>query len=363
MEQPVGAHEAAPCIDFRGLGGDVFLLQLGNLALTILTLGIYRFWGKTRVRRFLWRNTLLDGDPLEYRGTGLELFVGALLAILLISVPLGLVSVVLPAFVGRGSPALVITQGILLLLIYYLVGVGMYRSWRYILSRTAWRGIRGGMTEQGWRFGLYHFGLLMAQMFSLGFLTPWVGVRRWNRLTRDMRIGSLPLFADAHSRPIYGRFLIVWVAMIVLLVLFGVLLFATVDLPTEGPPSLTQILVLIVSIYGGLAVIGFIGAMLFARYHAAFLHETYGATRLGETMRLRFDVRGREVALFYLVNFALVAFTMGLGTLLLPWRHWAFHARRIVIDGAFDPTTMRQTDLVGPGQGEGIADAFDIAPF
>ena len=45
-----------------------------NTLLTIITLSIYRFWAKTRVRQYLWDQTSLDGDRLEYSGTGKELF-------------------------------------------------------------------------------------------------------------------------------------------------------------------------------------------------------------------------------------------------------------------------------------------------
>ena len=47
-------------------------LLLRNLLLTIITVGIYRFWAKTRVRQFFWRHTKLLGDRLEYLGTGGE---------------------------------------------------------------------------------------------------------------------------------------------------------------------------------------------------------------------------------------------------------------------------------------------------
>jgi uncharacterized membrane protein YjgN (DUF898 family) len=175
------AHDLPPKVDFRGLAGDFFLLQLGNLGLSIITLGIYRFWGKTRYRRFLWNQTLLDGDPLEYRGTGLELFIGAILVILLVTIPFGVISLVAGAIFSNAAVGIGIAQGLLILLIYYLVSVGQYRSWRYLFSRTSWRGIRSGMTEQGFAFGWYGFGLALAQIFSLGLATPWVSVKRWNR--------------------------------------------------------------------------------------------------------------------------------------------------------------------------------------
>ncbi|MCY4396908.1 MAG: DUF898 family protein, partial [Rhodospirillaceae bacterium] len=63
-----------------GRSGELFVIFLVNLALSILTLGIYRFWGRTRIRRYVWSQTSLLGEPLEYTGRGIELFLGFLFA-------------------------------------------------------------------------------------------------------------------------------------------------------------------------------------------------------------------------------------------------------------------------------------------
>ena len=47
----------------------------------LVTLGIYRFWLMTDVRRFLWSNTEIAGETLEYDGLATELLVGFLFAI------------------------------------------------------------------------------------------------------------------------------------------------------------------------------------------------------------------------------------------------------------------------------------------
>ena len=47
----------------------------------VVTLGIYRFWLATDVRRFLWSNTEISGDTLEYNGLATELLVGFLFAL------------------------------------------------------------------------------------------------------------------------------------------------------------------------------------------------------------------------------------------------------------------------------------------
>ena len=61
---------------FEGRQGPLAGLLLRNLLFSILTLGIYRFWGRTHVRRFVWRHTVLLDDALEYLGTGGELWRG-----------------------------------------------------------------------------------------------------------------------------------------------------------------------------------------------------------------------------------------------------------------------------------------------
>ena len=65
-------------------------LSLLNGVLRILTLGVYHFWGKTEVRQRIWSAVRIDGEPLEYRGTGGELFRGFLIVFFLILLPMGL---------------------------------------------------------------------------------------------------------------------------------------------------------------------------------------------------------------------------------------------------------------------------------
>lgn len=72
-------EERAP-LSFVGDMGPLFGLVIVNALLSIVTLGIYRFWARTRVRRYLWRNMQLLGEPFEYSGVGSELFVGFLIA-------------------------------------------------------------------------------------------------------------------------------------------------------------------------------------------------------------------------------------------------------------------------------------------
>ncbi len=69
--------------------GALFRIVYVNLILTILTLGIYRFWAKTKLRRYIWRHLMVGGESFEYTGTGKELLLGFLKAVLVLLTALG----------------------------------------------------------------------------------------------------------------------------------------------------------------------------------------------------------------------------------------------------------------------------------
>ena len=76
---------------YDGRLGELYKIFIVNVLLGLVTLGIYRFWGKTRMRRYLWSHLGYDGDRFEYTGTGGELFRGFLVvAAVLFVVGLGM---------------------------------------------------------------------------------------------------------------------------------------------------------------------------------------------------------------------------------------------------------------------------------
>src|SRR4051812_33078711 len=125
------------------------LLARGALLL-LFTLGIYRFWLATDVRRFLWSNTEIAGDGLEYIGTARELLLGFLIAIALL-VPLNVAFFL--STLGRGWLSQV--SGLLALIVLALLGqFAVYRARRYRLTRTIYRGIRFHQTGSARRYAV-----------------------------------------------------------------------------------------------------------------------------------------------------------------------------------------------------------------
>ena len=81
MDQSV-VSAPRPALHYDGRLGELYSIFLTNILFTILTLGIYQFWAITRYRRYFWSRTQFQGERFEYTGTGRQLFVGFLLAVL-----------------------------------------------------------------------------------------------------------------------------------------------------------------------------------------------------------------------------------------------------------------------------------------
>ena len=55
-------------VQYRGDPAKLFPLALGTGLLAVVTLGIYRFWAKARIRRFVWSHIRVGDDALEFTG-------------------------------------------------------------------------------------------------------------------------------------------------------------------------------------------------------------------------------------------------------------------------------------------------------
>ncbi|MEL6808402.1 MAG: DUF898 family protein [Pseudomonadota bacterium] len=166
---------------YFGARGPLFRLYIMTSLLTLVTLGIYRFWAKTRVRKYIWSATTGDGDSFEYTGTGLEKFLGFLVAIVILAVYLGIVQMALFYF-GLNLFVDPQTQGqelaqigavyITLLAVLPLILFAQYRARRYKMARSRWRGIRFGMENGAWGYAGRALGYYVLNAMTLGLLNP-----------------------------------------------------------------------------------------------------------------------------------------------------------------------------------------------
>ena len=75
----------------KGARIDLLGLVLKTGSLMVVTLGLYSFWARTRLRRWLWSSVRPGGMPLEYTGQPLEKLIGFFVAAVLLVFYVGLV--------------------------------------------------------------------------------------------------------------------------------------------------------------------------------------------------------------------------------------------------------------------------------
>jgi uncharacterized membrane protein YjgN (DUF898 family) len=156
-------------VRFLGQRRSYWRLLIRGAALLMLTLGIYRFWLVTDVRRFLWSNTEIAGEPLEYSGTPLELLLGFLIAIaILIPVYAGIFLAALDlGTIGKLSGA----TGFAAL---GIIGqYAIYRARRYRLTRTIFRGLRFHQEGSAWAFAFRAVAWWAVTALTLGLAYPF----------------------------------------------------------------------------------------------------------------------------------------------------------------------------------------------
>lgn len=186
---PTVAIDSGPAVtlSFRGEGWDFFRLMLKNVLLTVVTLGIYAPWARTTRRQFIWRNLEVQGQPLDYTGTGKELFIGWL------KVAAGyLVLFVFPqVVVARISrPAGLAFQVLGAAVIVALLPFAIYWARRFLLSRTRWRMIRFGLDGDAGAFAKQCMVGLLLTLITLGLYGPVFTNRVYGTLTRNTRYGN-----------------------------------------------------------------------------------------------------------------------------------------------------------------------------
>ncbi|MGE0424566.1 MAG: YjgN family protein [Reyranellaceae bacterium] len=371
------SHKPPVQLVYDGKLGELYVIYLRALLLTLLTLGWYRFWGRTSVRRYLWSHFSAFGDRFEYRGLGIELFLGFLMAIgsLLVfeGAVLGVVWLAwgdeLPAEIGMTD----IMTWALILVGLPLLPVAQYAGWRYRFTRTAWRGIRTGLKGSSWTYGAMALGWGLVNAMCMNLITPVRDVSLNGYRTRHMTFGNLSFGFAGRAADIYGRFIgfyflniVAWVVLfIVVAIIIGGVSSAPGSLSFEqmmeklAHPTPMVLLVFFAVLLGFYTLVGVM--ILPVRCWWMAYSVRYMVSRAWFD-RLQFvtGVTTRQIWGFLVLNYLILLFTLGLGG---PWvmhRTARLIARQLWIYGEIDPAAVAQALGGATGVGEGLLDVFDV---
>ena len=302
-------------LTFHGVGGTLFGIHIVNVFLTIVTLGIFYFWGKARVRRYLWSQMAIAGDRFAFHGTGREMLIGFLKAMLVFAVPLIALSILQNLdWVWR------IVRVLAYLLAYVIVAVfdplAIVGARRYRLSRSSWRGIRFSFRGSAREFIKIFVVNSLLTSVTLGLWYPVLDTKRYAFLTSNSWFGNRRFGFDGGHFHLFTSFLL---ALILTPFTLGLCWFWYVAKKRR--------------FYWG--------------------HTTFGAARY------QYTGTGGAILWLMALNLVIVLGTLGLGW---PWakvRTARFLARNLTLVGALELESIQQDAQAASATGEGLAGLLD----
>jgi uncharacterized membrane protein YjgN (DUF898 family) len=285
-----------------------------NAFLTIITLGIYHFWGKVRVRNYLMSQTEFEGDRFAYHGTGKELLIGFLKAAVVFGSFYLLLNAI-PYLAGTVAKVAAFVLAYSLLLTF--IPVAMVGSRRCRLSRVSWRGVRFSFRGEMVDFIKIFLKGTLLTVITLGFYTPIFDVKRYAFMASHSYFGNQKFEFDGQGMDLFGSYI----------------LAALLTLPTLG-------------LYW----------FWFMAKKQRYLwdHTTIGAARFHST------VTGGALLLLSLGNLFLLIFTLGLGW---PWimaRNIRFAFTYLTLEGPLDLDAIQQQAQTVSPTGEGLDSILNL---
>ncbi|MEX0690695.1 MAG: YjgN family protein [Gemmatimonadales bacterium] len=297
---------------YHGSGGALFGRYLKTALLSIITLGIYAFWGKSNIRAYLYGNTDLGGDRFAYHGLGGELFRGWIKAFGLI-LGVGIVA----AMIGY---ALSVMLAVLLFygaIAFWFFPLALIGSRGYRLSRTSWRGIRLSFRgELDDCIGVFVPGVLLT-VVTLGLYFPYFHANMRRFLVDHSSLGDRDFSFSGQGGELFGPFVL---AVILTPLTLGIYWF----------------------------------------WWMAFRDRYYWShTRLGD-VRFSSSVTGGSLFGLTLVNGLLLVLTLGIGFAWVKTRVLRYYCDHLAVDGLALLDTIRQDAQPADVMGEGMGDMLDV---
>jgi uncharacterized membrane protein YjgN (DUF898 family) len=389
---------------FEGSWREFAPIALSNLLLTFVTLGFYRFWATARERRYLWSKTRFIDDRFEWTGTGLELFFGFLIALVLFAMPFLVLNLILQGLILQSYQQIALSLGgLLYFFLIYLSGVAIFRGLRYRLSRTYWHGIHGGTDTGGWAYGWSWIWKSIVAYLCLALLFPWSMTSLWKQRWESMSFGPHAFRSNPEWSKLMGKYILAYLAPIGLVILLAVL--AVPAMLAAGAAAGPDPSPVAMGVIGVVFILAFyiIWPLIALIFYAAYVREIVGTMELS-TLEFEFTARTKDWVKLFLGNvglwliagaaaavpiaafglvakfgtlqpgqsllannplafaaiFVLLAIPFAIVGPFVRYRGWSFYVRHMEAGGEINLAALTQSPTRELKQGEGLLDAFDM---
>ena len=327
--------------EFRGSAREYFRIWIVNLALSLVTLGIYSAWASVRTRRYFYANTWLSGSPFEYSAQPLPILRGRLIAVLVFGCYI---------LADRISPWLKLAAaGVLAAVLPWLLVRGLAFRARY----SSWRGLPFRFEPDFKGAYIWYLAIYLAMIPTIGLIYPWIKARQQQWLVQHHHYGNSQFDFETDVTDYYiVLFATIGIAILAMLImgfavaaLMGVASTHIVNIDPKRHPL--SFLITMYAIY----LPAYLSIYSYSR--SRMLNLLYNGTRLAGG-RLRSTLGFWEMYWIYLSNLAAIIGTVGLA---VPWakvRMVRYRASHIVLEtaddlDAFVAETRAQTDVSALG--------------
>src|SRR5258706_1624957 len=334
-------------VEFSATAGEYFRIWIVNLALSIVTLGIYSAWAKVRKRRYFYSHTRIDGQGFEYLANPIAILKGRLIAFALFGVyyavshfaPLYLFVLWLPLAVA--APWLVV------------------RSLAFNAYNTAYRNIRlrfHGAYKECLKL-VIGYGLLTLVTAFIAF--PFMK-RRLTRFVAENHAYGVSRFtlSEGFGRPFVNAYFAAWGLSMIGFLGVGILVAGLAFLISAGGGDLKGN----PSIFAFAPVFLIYGMMflLYGYIRARTINVVFNNLRVGP-VRFESVLSARKLIWLYVSNIVVILLTLGLAT---PWavvRTMRYRASRLtaIAAGPLDSFVQVESQQLS-ATGEEVGEMFDI---
>lgn len=160
MESTTGSPARRAAVSFTGTTSEYFRIWIVNVALTIVTLGIYSAWAKVRKLRYFYGNTSIEDGHFDYHANPKAILIGRIIAVAFLGIYY---------LASQYMPALGIA---VILLVFLLIPWLAVRTKTFQLRNTSYHGLRFNFQRNyAGSFKAYYLGALFT-VVTLGFGAP-----------------------------------------------------------------------------------------------------------------------------------------------------------------------------------------------
>lgn len=302
---PAPPPPPAPMVEYRfafdGDAREYFRIWIVNLALSIVTLGLYSAWAKVRTQRYFYGNTRLAGVPFEFLAKPWPILKGRIIAVTLFV-----------AYVLASQYSLVwqlVLIGVIMLATPWLLVRGLAFRARY----SSWRGLVFRFIPDYAEAYIRYLLLLIPTVLTLGMLYPWVQGKQKQFVVEHHRYGGHGFRFVLSPGRFYIPYLIAWGAMSALMFVFflaviGLAAASATSGKSEGEPPFWYLMTVVGGFYAGYFVV-------FVFLQAALINLVYNHVDIGGR-RLRSTLKGHKLLGIYALNTLAILASAGL---LIPW--------------------------------------------